>query len=30
MGYVIGNCYLDKKNQNKNFKNNYSDKFKLD
>ena len=27
---VIGNCYLDKKNQNKNFKNNYSDKFKLD
>ena len=27
---VIGYCYLDKKNQNKNFKNNYSDKFKLD
>ena len=27
---VIGNCYLDKKNQNKNFKNNYSDKFQLD
>ena len=27
---VIGNCYLDKKNQNKNFNNNYSDKFKLD
>ena len=27
---VIGNCYLDKKNQNKNFNNNYSDKFQLD
>jgi len=27
---VIGNCYLDKKNQNKNYNNNYSDKFQLD
>jgi len=27
---VIGNCYLDKKKQNKNSNNNYSDKFQLD
>ena len=27
---VIGNCYLDKKNQNENFNKNYSDKFQLD
>ena len=27
---VIGNCYLDKKNQDENLKNDYKDKFKLD
>ena len=27
---VIGNCYLDKNEQNVNLKKNYSDKFELD
>ena len=27
---IIGNCYLDKKSQNKDLKKDYSDKFELD
>ena len=27
---ILGNCYLDKKNQNQDLKKDYSDKFELD